>query len=118
MMASDATIQIAAARVDRGDLGSVAVWIGGGERAMVGDIVATRRNDRTIVTTAGEPIRNRELWQVSEVDDDGSLTVSAIGRHGTAVLPGRKQGTREKGLNSRCLLLEGCRQKLGAVKTI
>jgi hypothetical protein len=61
--------------------------IGGGETAMVGDQIVTRRNDRTITTSAGEPIRNRELWTVTAISDDGSLTVSPIKGHGTAVLP-------------------------------
>ena len=57
--AANAAIQ--SARNERGELSSSAVRIAAGERAMVSDIVATRRNDHT-------------------------LTVSAIGRHGTAVL--------------------------------
>ena len=35
--------------------------IADGERAMIGDHVVTRRNDRRITTDDGEPIRNREL---------------------------------------------------------
>lgn len=61
--------------------------IGGGETAMVGDQIVTRRNDRTITTSAGDPIRNRERWTVTAITDDGSLTVSPIRGHGTAVLP-------------------------------
>lgn len=76
------------ARVGRGELDATAmVPIGGGERATIGDVVVTRRNDRTVETTDGEPIRNREQWRVIGVGDDGSLTVSAARRHGTAVLP-------------------------------
>lgn len=61
--------------------------IAGGERAMVGDHVVTRRNERRIATSDGEPIRNRELWTVTAVGPDGSLTVSARRGHGVAVLP-------------------------------
>lgn len=84
--AANAAIQ--QARVQRGELDETTLTpIGGGERATVGDIVVTRRNDRTLVTTDGEPIRNREPWRVEAVGPDGSMTVSAIGGHGSAVLP-------------------------------
>jgi hypothetical protein len=49
--------------------------------------VATRRNDRTLITSAGEPVRNRETWTVTAVGTDGSLTVSRERRHGTVTLP-------------------------------
>ena len=66
---------------------AVTAPIGGGETVMVGDQIVTRRNDRTITTNAGEPIRNRELWTVTAITDNGSLTVSPIRGHGTATLP-------------------------------
>ncbi|MEP7114147.1 MAG: AAA family ATPase [Ilumatobacteraceae bacterium] len=62
--------------------------IAGGERAHVGDIVATRRNNRQLRTSLGEPIRNRDLWTVTGVGDNGSLTVSHLERHDTVALPG------------------------------
>ena len=76
------------ARLERGDIDATTmVKISGGEQAAVGEVVVTRRNDRTIVTTDGEPTRNREQWCVTAVGDDGSLTVTAMRGHGTAVLP-------------------------------
>lgn len=66
---------------------AVTAAIGGGESVMVGDQVVTRRNERTITTSTGESIRNRELWTVDAIADDGSLTVSPIRGHGTAILP-------------------------------
>ena len=54
---------------------------------MLGDQVVTRRNDRTVTTTDGEPIRNRQLWHVTAIGVDGSLTVSPNTGHGRAVLP-------------------------------
>lgn len=84
--ALNATIQ--GVRVDLRQLDpATAVAIAGGERAMVGDHIVTRRNDRRITTDVGEPIRNRELWRVTSTGDDGSLTVTASQGHGTAVLP-------------------------------
>jgi conjugative relaxase-like TrwC/TraI family protein len=64
-----------------------AVAVGGGEHACIGDLVATRRNDRRLVTTTGEAVRNREVWTVTATHDDGSLTVSQTGGHGHVVLP-------------------------------
>ena len=61
--------------------------IAGGEHAHVGDVVATRRNDRRLITTAGEPVRNRDTWTVTAIGDDGSLTVSHHGGHGDVTLP-------------------------------
>jgi conjugative relaxase-like TrwC/TraI family protein len=76
------------ARVKAGQLdGGMASAIAGGERALVGDLVATRRNDRHLLTTTGEPVRNRELWTVIGVCADGGLTVSSHLGSGTVTLP-------------------------------
>lgn len=84
--ALNATIQ--QLRTELGQLDPThAAPIAGGERAMVGDHVVTRRNDRRITTDDGEPIRNRELWTVTGIADDGALTVTANRGYGTAVLP-------------------------------
>ena len=50
-------------------------------------MVATRRNDRRLLTSAGEPVRNRELWTVTATHPDGSLAVSHIDGHGHVTLP-------------------------------
>ena len=65
----------------------VAVTIAGGELAYAGDIVATRRNDRELRTSSGEPVRNRDLWDVVATHSDGALTVSHRSGHGTLSLP-------------------------------
>ena len=65
----------------------VAVTIAGGELAYAGDIVATRRNDRELRTSSGEPVRNRDLWDVVATHADGALTVSHRSGHGTVSLP-------------------------------
>ena len=61
--------------------------IAGGEVAHEGDVVVTRRNDRRLLTTSGQPVRNREAWTVDQARRDGSLTVTQRSGHGTAVLP-------------------------------
>jgi hypothetical protein len=63
------------------------VAIDGGEQAHVGDVVATRRNDRRLLTSVGEPVRNRELWTVTAAHPDGSLTVTHNDGHGHITLP-------------------------------
>ena len=61
--------------------------IAGGEHVHLGDVVATRRNDRSLMTSAGEPVRNRETWTVTAIGADGSLTVTRKQGHGTVTLP-------------------------------
>jgi conjugative relaxase-like TrwC/TraI family protein len=78
------TARITAGHLDPG----TAVAIGGDEHACIGDLVVTRRNDRRLVTTGDEPVRNREVWSVSGTNVDGSLTVSHTDGHGQVVLPG------------------------------
>jgi conjugative relaxase-like TrwC/TraI family protein len=56
-------------------------------RLHVGDEVATRRNDRHLVTDRGEMVRNRAQWTIVAIHPDHSLT--ATGRHGTVRLPAR-----------------------------
>jgi conjugative relaxase-like TrwC/TraI family protein len=51
----------------------------------VGDEIATRRNDRRLVTHRGDMVRNRATWTVTGIHDDGSLSVA--GRCGAVHLP-------------------------------
>ena len=75
-------------RIGAGQLSpNVSTAIGGGERALVGDVVVTRQNDRRLETSVGEPVRNRESWTVAAIGDDGSLTVSSNGGAGHVNLP-------------------------------
>ena len=62
--------------------------IGGGEpRSTSVTLVATRRNDRNLTTSTGEPVRNRETWIVTAIGTDSSLTVTREQGHGTVTLP-------------------------------
>jgi conjugative relaxase-like TrwC/TraI family protein len=78
---------IQAQRRAHGQLGRRVVRVAGGETVSVGDVVATRRNDRTLRTDRGEPTRNRDLWTVVDVRRDGGLTVSHRDGHGQVTLP-------------------------------
>ena len=53
----------------------------------MGEVVATRRNDRRLLTTAGEPVRNRETWTVTAIHPDGALTVTQDQGHSSIMLP-------------------------------
>ena len=57
-----------------------------GSHALVGDTIATRRNDRTLTTATGEQVRNRHTWHVDTVHRDGSLQASHPDR-GAITLP-------------------------------
>jgi conjugative relaxase-like TrwC/TraI family protein len=50
-----------------------------------GDEIATRRNDRGLVTDRGEMVRNRATWTITTIHPDGAIT--ATGKHGTIQLP-------------------------------
>ena len=57
-----------------------------GTQAWVGDTVATRRNDRTLVSSGGNTVRNRQTWTVAEVGPDGALRLRDPDR-GEVLLP-------------------------------
>jgi len=52
---------------------------------LVGDEVVTRRNDRTLRTSQGLMVKNRDHWTITTIHADHSLTVT--GRTGTIQLP-------------------------------
>lgn len=59
-----------------------------GTRAATGDEIITRRNDRRLRTGRGW-VRNGDRWTVTQVRDDGSLTIRRAGtrRGGSVMLP-------------------------------
>ena len=63
------------------------VEIGGGQHAYIGDVVVTRRNDRTLTTTRGDTVRNRDRWTVAATHPDGTITVTAESGRGQIRLP-------------------------------
>ena len=65
----------------------LATRIAPGETAHLGDVIATRRNDRRLTTTTGQPVRNRDTWTATAINDDGSITVSHRAGHGEVTLP-------------------------------
>lgn len=65
------------------------VTLAEGTSAGVGDTVITRRNDRRLRTGTGRDwVRNGETWRITDVRDDGSITIRKPGRRfGAIVLP-------------------------------
>ncbi len=74
-------------RIEHGDLDPTRVAVIADGEAMIGDVVATRRNQRQLYTTTGDVVRNRELWTVTQISDSGDLTVTQLDGHGTVILP-------------------------------
>ena len=70
-----------------GQLRGPTVPIAGGETASEGDIVVTRRNDRTLTTDRGKPVRNRDRWTSTSIRQDGGVTVSHDQGHGLVTRP-------------------------------
>ncbi len=61
-----------------------------GSHAGIGDTVITRRNDRKITASNGNDwVRNGDIWTITDVRGDGSLTIRRPGRSygGAIVLP-------------------------------
>ncbi|WP_172192309.1 hypothetical protein [Actinomyces faecalis] len=59
------------------------------ETAHIGDLIVTRRNDKTLRTSAGDSVLNGHRWRVTAVSKQGA-TVESVGRDGvpaTVVLP-------------------------------
>ena len=79
------TIRQLRARIGDTDTTTIA-WIADGPVA-IGDIVATRRNERHLHTTSGDIVRNRELWTVTAINDTGELTVTDLTGTSTVTLP-------------------------------
>jgi conjugative relaxase-like TrwC/TraI family protein len=76
------------ARLTVGQLDPDAVVpIAGDEDAYRADVIVTRRNERELRTSTGEPVRNRDLWVVTATHPDGGLAMSHLGGHGTLTLP-------------------------------
>ena len=76
-------------RLDTGELDQSTLAQVDDSWVMVGDVVATRRNERRLRTTVGEPVRNRERWTVTATDtvEEGDVTVTRLDGHGTITLP-------------------------------
>jgi ATP-dependent exoDNAse (exonuclease V) alpha subunit len=56
-----------------------------GVRLHVGDVIATRRNDRSIETNRHEMIRNRNTFTITALQHDGRI--AAVGDTGLVILP-------------------------------
>lgn len=58
-------------------------------RAHVGDVVVTRQNARRLTVNSGQDfVKNGDLWRVSQVHDNGAMTVQHLEHGGKVTLPG------------------------------
>jgi conjugative relaxase-like TrwC/TraI family protein len=52
-----------------------------------GDLIATRRNDRSLVSSTGQHVRNRDQWLVCAIDARGDIIATRVDGGGDVVLP-------------------------------
>jgi len=58
-----------------------------GSKASCGDLITTRRNDRRLVLTRNDWVRNGDRWTVRAVGADGSVTARHVGTNRIITLP-------------------------------
>src|SRR5687768_13155694 len=63
------------------------VSLADGNRASVGDVIITRRNDRRLRLTATDWVKNGDRWTVTHIGRHGELTVRHTRSHLTVRLP-------------------------------
>ena len=63
------------------------VTLGDGAHASVGDLVITRRNDRTLQTTPHGWVANGDRWRITEIRSNGSVVVRRLNSRRRTVLP-------------------------------
>lgn len=57
-------------------------------RAHVGDVVVTRKNARRLTVNSGQDfVKNGDLWRVTQVHDNGAMTVQHLEHGGKVTLP-------------------------------
>jgi conjugative relaxase-like TrwC/TraI family protein len=52
-----------------------------------GDVITTRRNDRRLITTNGDTVRNRDRWTINAIHPNGALGVTSLDSDRTVTLP-------------------------------
>jgi conjugative relaxase-like TrwC/TraI family protein len=63
------------------------VILADGNLASEGDVVITRRNNRTLTTSATAWVRNGDRWSITHVHPDGALDVANLKTHTQITLP-------------------------------
>ena len=58
-----------------------------GSQASAGDLITTRRNDRRLVLTANDWVRNGDRWRVRGVSVDGAVSAQHVGTNRIITLP-------------------------------
>lgn len=77
------------ARADRiaaGQISEHSLTVAGGETVGVGDQIVTRRNQRTLTTSRDGHVKNGDLWTITGLAEDGSMTAKRADG-GSVVLP-------------------------------
>ena len=87
-LVADINSEIAALRHRAGETGE-AVLGGGDTTIRVGDTVTTRRNNRRLVASDGQWIRNGDRWEVTGTTPNGQITARRLDHSATVTLPNR-----------------------------
>jgi len=58
-----------------------------GSQASAGDLITTRRNDRRLVLTRNDWVRNGDRWTIRDVRADGAVTAQHVGTNRIITLP-------------------------------
>jgi ATP-dependent exoDNAse (exonuclease V) alpha subunit len=66
---------------------SLEVRLADGNRASIGDVIITRRNDRRLRLTTTDWVKNGDRWTITDVTKNRDLTVRHIRSHRTVRLP-------------------------------
>jgi conjugative relaxase-like TrwC/TraI family protein len=83
---AELNLRARADRVAAGDVKDAGIEIAGGCVAGVGDRVITRENNRRLIAGRGW-VKNGDIWTVSKIGRDGSMTVQRENGHGKVMLP-------------------------------
>ena len=80
---------IQTARINAGELDNTRHATTAGGVVYVGDVIATRHNQRNLRTSSGGTVRNRDRRTITDIDDrTGAITASRVGASDSVTLPG------------------------------
>jgi len=57
------------------------------DRGYPGDVITTRRNDRRLITSTGDTVRNRDRWTINTIAPGGGLGATSLDGERTVTLP-------------------------------
>lgn len=74
-------------RLERGDLDTAPATLLSIGIGHPGDVITTRRNDRRLITSTGDSVRNRDHLTINAINPDGALVATSLNGDRTVTLP-------------------------------